>query len=209
VPDLRHGGRRVAARPLAALAAACLLLAPYVSTPAWADNPMGYRLLTQEDAARLPRHGGALGMDVDRAQRVTDSGMTFDLMRVKQVRRGSPAAQAGFAVGDSIIAVDGQVFPTIAAFAAYVGSTAPGSRIDIDYIPAGGDPQQAQRVAVTVGGGKQAAGQPAPQQNEAPTKSGLSTGQKLAIGAAAAAVIGCYWKGCLSRGQSEGAPARP
>ena len=196
-----------ASRPLAALAAACLLLAPCVSTPAWADNPMGYRLLTEDEAAKLPRHGGSLGMDVDRAQRVTDSGMTFDLMRVKQVRRGSPAAQAGLAPGDTIISVDGQVFPTIAAFAAYVGSTSPGSRIDVDYIPAGGGPQQAQRVAVTVGGSKQA-GQPAPRQDETPSKSGLSTGQKLAIGAAAAAVIGCYWTGCLSRGQSTGAPAR-
>src|SRR3954465_13329835 len=163
---------------------------------------MSYRLLTEEEAARLPRHGGSLGMDVDRAQRVTESGMTFDLMRVKQGRRGppggaegrrgSPAGQAGFAPGDTIISVDGQVFPTIAAFAAYVGSTSPGSRIDVDYIPQGGGPQQAQRTAVAVGGAKQA-GQPAPQQDQAPSKSGLSTGQKLAIGAAAAAVIGCYW----------------
>jgi len=194
-----------ASRPLAALTAACLLLAPHLSTPAWADNPMGYRLLTEEEAARLPRHGGSLGMDVDRAQRVTESGITFDLMRVKQVRRGSPAAQAGFAPGDTIISVDGQVFPTIAAFAAYVGSTSPGSRIDVDYIPQGGGPQQAQRVAVAVGGAKQA-GQPAPQQDQAPSKSGLSTGQKLAIGAAAAAVIGCYWTGCLSHGQTTAKP---
>ena len=189
-----------ASRPLAAFTAACLLLAPYLSTPAWADNPMGYRLLTEDEAAKLPRRGGSLGMDVDRAQRVTDSGMTFDLMRVKQVRRGSPAAQAGFAPGDTIISVDGQVFPTIAAFAAYVGSTTPGSRIDVDYVPKGGSPQEAQRVAVTVGG-KQTA-QAAPRQDQAPSKSGLSTGQKLAIGAAAAAVIGCYWTGCLSRGQA-------
>src|SRR5689334_8298609 len=169
---------------------------------------MGYRLLTEEEAARLPRHGGSLGMDVDRAQRVTESGITFDLMRVKQVRRGSPAAQAGFAPGDTIISVDGQVFPTIAAFAAYVGSTTPGSRIDIDYIPAGGGPQQAQRVAVTVGG----RGQPAPaagQQGEAPAKAGLSTGQKLAIGAGAAAIIGCYWMGCFSRGPAGETPAKP
>jgi hypothetical protein len=180
---------------------------PCAPTPARADNPMGYRLLEPDEASRLPRAGGTRGMDVDRAQRVEDNGMTFDLMRVRQVRRDSPAARAGFDVGDTVIAVDGRVFPTIAAFAAYVGSTPPGGRISIDYIPKGGGPQQAQRVAVALGG---TGGKPAPsQQADAPEKTGMSTGAKLAIGAAAAAVIGCYWKGCLSRGQSAGAPARP
>jgi membrane-associated protease RseP (regulator of RpoE activity) len=193
-------------RPRAALAAAFLLVAPCASTPVRADNPMGYRLLSEKEAARLPRHGGSLGMDVDRAQRVTDSDLTFDLMRVEQVRRDSPAARAGFEAGDEIIAVDGQVFATIAAFAASVGSTAPGSRIEIDYIPAGGGPQQAQRVMVTAG----RRGQTAPaQQGEAPAKAGLSTGQKLAIGTGAAAVIGCYWMGCFSHGPAGATPAKP
>lgn len=193
----------MANRPLAALVAASLLLMPCVSLPARADNPMAYRLLAPDEASRLPRAGGSLGMDVDRAQRVTDGGMTFDLMRVKQVRRGSPAARVGFDVGDTIIAVDGRVFPTIAAFAAYVGSTSPGSQISIDYIPKGGGPQEAQRVPVVVGG---PGGQAAQRQEEAPAKTGMSTGAKLAIGAAAAAVIGCYWKGCLSGRPGAGTP---
>ena len=47
--------------------------------------------------------------------------MTFELLRVNGVRRGSPGAQAGLHVGYQIIAVDGRVFPSVAALAAYVG----------------------------------------------------------------------------------------
>jgi hypothetical protein len=57
-------------------------------------------LLSVQEAARLPRHRGARGMDVERAQQITDDGMTFDLIRVKQVRRGSPGDRAGFRKGD-------------------------------------------------------------------------------------------------------------
>src|SRR3954468_7908872 len=92
----RPRGCLVPNRARVALAAAFLLVAPCASTPVRADNPMGYRLLSEEEAARLPRHGGSLGMDVDRAQWVTDSDLTFDLMRVEQFRRDSPAARAGF-----------------------------------------------------------------------------------------------------------------
>jgi hypothetical protein len=108
---------------------------------AYAENQMGYRLLSVQEASTLPHNHGALGMDVERAQQITDEGMTFDLIRVKQVRQGSPGAKAGFRRGDQIIAVDGRVFPSIAAFAAYVGSMSPGSRVSIDYIPAGGGPR--------------------------------------------------------------------
>ena len=38
-------------------------------------------------------------MDIEAAQRITDGGMTFDLIRVKQVRSGSPGEQAGFHAG--------------------------------------------------------------------------------------------------------------
>ena len=93
---------------------------------------MGYRLLSVQEASRLPHHRGALGMDVERAQQITDDGMTFDLIRVKQVRRESPGDRAGFRKGDQIIAVDGRVFPSIAAFGAYVGSMSPGSRVNVD-----------------------------------------------------------------------------
>ena len=59
---------------------------------------MGYRLLTQEDAASLPHNHGALGLDIERAQRITDDGLAFDLIRVKQARRGSPGAQGALVV---------------------------------------------------------------------------------------------------------------
>ena len=171
---------------------ACLWL-PWAAVPARADNPMGYRLVSQADAAALPHNGGALGMDIERAQHITDDGLAFDIIRVKQVRRGSPGAQAGFHAGDQIIAVDGRVFASLTAFAAYVGSLPPGSQIKVDYIPEGGGPKQAQRLAATVG----AAGRAAP--------AGLSTGTKVAIGIGAAALFGCYELGCFTHrsGQTE------
>ncbi len=188
--------------------------------PARADNPMGYRLLPAEDAASLPRNGGALGLSVERSQQITDSGMTFELMRVVQVRPGSPGAAAGFHVGDQLIAVDGRVFPTIAAFAAYIGSVSPGTQSVVDYIPSGGGPGQAQRLAVTVGGAGATAGQPASPSNGGAARTGLSTGTKVAIGVGAAALLGCYELGCFSHrrnshatppagsGQQTGAPAQ-
>jgi S1-C subfamily serine protease len=139
-------------RTVAALIAASFLGLQCLPSPALAENQMGYQLLSAPQAAALPRNGGALGMDVGRAQQITDSGMTFELLRVTGVRRGSPAAQAGFKPGDQIIAADGQVFPSVAAFAAFIGSVQPGRQITVDYMPAGGGPQQAQRVGVTIGG---------------------------------------------------------
>lgn len=190
----------MANRTVAALLAASFLSLQCMPTgPAHAENPMGYQLLSARQAAVLPRSGGALGMDVGRAQQITDSsGMTFELLRVTGVRRGSPAAQAGFHVGDEIIAANGQVFPSVAAFAAYVGSVPPGEQITVDYMPAGGGPQQAQRVAVTVGG---AGGRAVPpvQQGDQSRSTGLSTGSKVAIGVGAAALLGCYELGCFSR----------
>ncbi len=155
---------------------------------------MGYQLLSAQQAAELPHRGGALGMDIGRAQQINSGGMTFELLKVNGVRPGSPAAQAGFNVGDQIISVDGRVFPSVAAFASYVGSVQPGRQISVDYIPSGGGPQQAQRLAVTVGAGGRAV--PA-QQDQAPS-TGLSTGTKIAIGVGAAALFGCYEIGCLS-----------
>ena len=98
-------------------------------------------------------------MDIERAQHITDDGLAFDIIRVKQVRHNSPGAQAGFKAGDQIIAVDGRVFASLTAFAGYVGSMPPGSQVKVDYIPDGGGPQQAQRLIATVGG---AAGRAAP-----------------------------------------------
>ncbi len=165
---------------------------------------MGYQLVSTQQAADLPRSGGALGMQVGRAQQITDGGMTFELLRVNGVRAGSPAAQAGFNAGDQIIAVDGRVFASVAAFAGYVGSVQPGQQIRVDYMPAGGGPQQAQRVAVTVG----AAGRAVPAQHAQTQPTGLSTGTKVAIGAGAAALFGCYELGCFSHQKSKAAIAQ-
>ena len=174
-------------RAVAALAGILLLVSPI----AQAENQMGYQLISAEQAQRLPRGGGSLGMDVGRGQVINDNSMTFELLEVRNVRRGSPAAQAGLEVGDQVIAVDGRVFSSVAAFAGYVGSLSPGRTIGVDYMPRGGGPQQAQRVGVTLAASNGGAA--------APTEShGLSTGQKLAIGAGAVALFGCYKMGCFS-----------
>jgi len=185
-------------RPIIGALCASLLAMSCLPAPAHADNPMGYRLLTQEDAAGLPHKGGALGMDIERAQHVTDDGLSFDIIRVKQVRRGSPGEQAGFHAGDQIIAVDGRVFATLVSFGAYIGSLPPGQEIKVDTIPAGGGPQQAQRLVATVG----AAGRSAPA-------AGMSTGTKLAIGAGAVALFGCYELGCFSHKPRAPQPGGP
>ena len=175
------------------------LLIGSLCLPAYADNQMGYRLLSPQDAQALPHNHGALGMDIEAAQRITDGGMIFDLIRVKQVRSGSAGEQAGFHPGDEIIAVDGEVFSSLAVFAAYVGSVQPGSQVNVDYIPAGGGPQQAQRIGVTVGMAGQTP-QPAPQADQSNLpRPGLSTGTKVAIGVGAVALFGCYELGCFSR----------
>ena len=185
-------------RKMVMIVATTLLALPVATR---ADNPMSYRLLSQQEAAGLPHNRGALGLEVERAQQITDDGMTFDILRVKQVRPGSPGAQAGFQSGDQIIAVDGRVFASLASFAAYVGSVAPGNQASVDYIPAGGGPQQAQRIGVTVG----AAGQTAVPSGHGPAATGMSTGTKVAIGVGAAALFGCYQLGCFSH-RSVGAP---
>jgi len=193
-------------RTMAAWVAAALLFTQCMPLPAYADNQMGYRLLSEQEAGALPRNQGALGLNVERAQQISDGGMTFDLLRVTQVRRGSTGAQAGLKAGDTIIAVDSRVFPTLGTFAAYVGAAQPGSQITVDYMPAGGGPQQAQRVAVAVG----QAGQSAPPPPVAATPSpstGMTTGEKIALGAAAVALFRCYRRGCFSSQTSTPATA--
>jgi len=111
------------------------------------------------------------------------------------VKPESPGAQAGLRRGDQLIAVNGRLFPSLQAFASYVGSMEPGSVATIDYMPAGSGPERAERVAVTVGG----RGRPPPQIEERERSSGgLSTGTKIAIGAGAVALLGCYEFGCFS-----------
>ena len=193
-------------RTIAALVASAFLGLQCVAGPALADNQMGYRELSARQAASLPRRGGALGMDIGPSQQINEGGLAFEMLRVKGVRPGSPGAQAGFDVGDQIIAVDGQVFPSVAAFAAYVGSLEPGRQLSVDYIPKGGGPQQAQRIGVTVGDAGRAV---APRQDAQAAPGGLSTGAKVAIGVGAAALFGCYKLGCFSKLKSmRGAPAR-
>ena len=161
------------------------------------QNQMNYHLVTPQEAASLPQAGGALGMDIVSGEHINDGGLSFELLRIKGVRVGTPGAQAGFHAGDQIVAADGRVFPTLQTFAAYVRSLAPGKLMAVDYIPAGGGPQQAQRVGVTVGNGGRAV---APAQADA-AHEGLSTGTKLAIGVGAVALFGCYEMGCFSHKQ--------
>lgn len=187
--------RRAASRVASALVVCGLLLPPV----ARAENQMGYQIVDPQ-AAQLPRGGGSLGMDVGRGQVIRDSGMTFELLQVKSVRSGSPASRSGLAVGDQVIAVDGRVFPSVNAFAGFVGAMPPGRTIAIDYLPRGGGPEKAQRVGVTLGNaGGRATAAPAPV---APESHGLTTGQKLAIGAGAVALLGCYKFGCFNRRQA-------
>jgi predicted metalloprotease with PDZ domain len=182
-------------RTITGIALASMLTAQLVPAVAHAENPMGYRVLSVEQASRLPNKHGALGVDVAAAQRISDPSMTFALMQVKGVQRGSTAAQAGLQKGDQIIAVNGRVFPNATAFAAYVRSMAPGSRINIDYIPAGGGPRNAERVAVVIGKPGSNAAQHAQAQEQS---SGMSTRTKIGLGAAA--LLGCYYFGCFSGG---------
>ncbi len=167
-------------RIVVALAVVALL-----AFPAYAENQMGYRLLTTQEAAGLPHNQGSLGLEIDRAQRITAGDMIFDIIRVTGVRAASAGAQAGFAKGDQIIALDGRVFPSLDVFAAYIGAARPGSRITVDYMPAGGGPEQAQRVEVSVGSAGQTATARAPSA-------------RVAISAEAVALLGCYQVGCLS-----------
>ena len=183
-------------RSVTALVVTSLMGLPLSLSPAQADNPMGYKLLPADQASELPRLGGALGMSVGPVKQITDDGMTFELLRVNGVNQSSAGGQAGFRTGDEIIAVDGHVFPSVAAFAGYVGSIQPGRQISVDYIPAGGGAQQAERIDVTLG----EAGRPAPaQQDTQDPTSGLSTGTKIAIGVGAAAILGCYKYHCYTR----------
>ena len=175
---------------LAATVALSLAAVSALTSPAYADNPLGYQLLSAQDAASLPRNHGALGLDVERARQITDDGMTFDVIRVKQARPGSAGARAGLKAGDQLIAIDGKVFASLAAFAGYVGSIAPGTAASVDYIPANGGPAQAERVSVVVG---------APHvQGPGQAQPGLSTGTKVAIGVGAAALLGYYEMGGFS-----------
>jgi hypothetical protein len=174
-----------------ALAALMSLQIPVVH----AENAMGYRLLSTDQASRLPNKHGALGLDVGPYRQISDSGMTFQLMQVRRVQGGSAGAQAGFQRGDQIIAVNGRVFPSATAFAAYLRSLPPGSRVNVDYIPAGRDVRDAERVAFAMG--SPSGGAPYTQAQE---HQGMSTRTKIGLGAAA--VIGCYYLGCFSGSSS-------
>lgn len=180
-------------RPRSSILAAVVAAGVLIAQPVYAgDNPMGYSLISASDAAGLPRRGGSLGMDIERAEQVNNNGMTFDLVRIKSVRRGGAAASAGLETGTEIVAVDGHLFASLQAFAAYVGSVQPGRQVTIDLLPPGGGPQQAQRVTVAVGSG---AGQvPKAQSTES---HGLSTGKKVGIGLGL--LFGCYELGCFSK----------
>ena len=179
-----------------AMAAAVLLGSQSLASVALADNKMGYKMETAEQATALAKAGGSLGMKVGPKDDITSEGLTFQVLKVEGVVGDSPAAQAGLKVGDQIIAVDGHVFPNTKTFAQYVGSIEPGKQIDVDYMPESGGPKDAKRVAVTVGKGGHAA---KPKEEAAKTGGGLSTGQKVAIGVGAAAIFGCYEFDCFKK----------
>ena len=189
----RHTGMR---RWATALMVGASFAAPLASWPALADNKMGYQLETPEQAAQLVKSGGSLGMKVGPQEQINSEGLTFQILKVEGINNNSPAEQAGLKIGDQIIAVNSHVFPNTKTFAEYVGSAKPGQQIEIDYMPAGGGPKQAQRVGVTVGESGHAA---APHKEPSTVGGGLSTGDKIAIGLGAAAVIGCYEYNCYSR----------
>ena len=50
---------------------------PLSLSPAMADNPMGYKLLSADQASGLPRMGGALGMSVGPDKQITDDDTDF------------------------------------------------------------------------------------------------------------------------------------
>ncbi|MBV9826273.1 MAG: PDZ domain-containing protein [Alphaproteobacteria bacterium] len=181
-------------RPFAGVLVLVVGMTPVVPRAVHAENQMGYQLLSTEDARALTRNGGSLGMDIEAGQRITSDGMQFELIRVKQVRRGSAGAQAGFHADDQIIAVDSRVFPDLAAFASYIRSVRPGDRITVDYLPAGGGPQSAERAVVTLNGAGAMAGN---RPEQAGPEGGMSTRTK--IGIAAVALFGCYELGCFKR----------
>lgn len=181
-----------------AILAAVLIGSESFAAGASADNKMGYKLETAAEAAKLPKAGGSLGMKIGPQDDIKSEGLDFQVLKVEGVVSDSPAAQAGLKVGDQIIAVNGHVFPNTRAFAEYVGSIKPGQQINVDYMPQGGGPKDAQRVGVTVGESGHAA-KPQAQQQAQKSEGGLSTGQKAAIGLGAAALIGCYEYGCISK----------
>ena len=169
-------------------------------TPALADNQMGYRLVTAEQAAGLPHSNGLLGIQAGAGQQINSKDLNFELLKVQGVRPGSPGAKAGFKSGDQLIAVDGRVFANTQAFAKFVGSIAPGRHVTIDYMPAGAGPKAAKRVDVQLAA-RDGSTVPAEPGKE-PEKAGMSRGKKIAIGAAAIALFGCYEMGCFSRSQA-------
>ncbi len=184
-------------RALSVTLAGLLLAGQLVySDRARADNPMGYRLLSAREAAGMPRGGGSLGLAIQEGPQINDDGMSFNILRIRGVRSGSPGQHAGLAAGDQIIAVNGRVFDNLGAFVGYVGAMRPGDAVNIDYIPVNGGPAQAQRVRVTVA-----------SATGASVHEGMSTREKVAIGVGAAALLGCYELGCFSHRQQQHAPA--
>ncbi len=54
-------------RTVTAIVIASMLTLQWTPNHAYAENQMGYRLLSVQEASTLSRHHGALGMDVERA----------------------------------------------------------------------------------------------------------------------------------------------
>jgi len=182
-----------------ALCLAASMFSAQALTPALADNQMGYQLVTAEQAAGLPHSNGLLGIQAGAGQQINSKDLNFELLKIQGVRPGSPGAKAGFKPGDQLIAIDGRVFANTQAFANFVGSIAPGRHVTIDYMPAGTGPKAAKRVDVQLASRDGAVAAEPGSESE---KAGMSRGKKIAIGAAAIALFGCYKFGCFSRAQA-------
>ena len=73
--EMEERGAKQSKRLVVLLVAVSLFSCPCLPGPARADNSMEYQLLTPQAAAALPRNRGSLGMDIKRAQEITDGGM--------------------------------------------------------------------------------------------------------------------------------------
>lgn len=72
---------------------AATLFSAQALKPAFAENQMGYQLLTAEDAARLPHADSMLGIQAGAGQQISSNDLRFELLQIQGVRKGSPGAR--------------------------------------------------------------------------------------------------------------------
>jgi hypothetical protein len=77
----------VVKRALAFGLTTALLVSSAATLPARAENAMGYRLLSEQEAATLPHNHGALGLDVSRAQQIVAAATNSAVSRITKSSR--------------------------------------------------------------------------------------------------------------------------